>query len=152
MSSTNILTIAYAAGLFDGEGCISLSKSHGRNGLTPWYQLHVKVSMTDLSPLELLHDSFGGSVCTMNAPSRKLTAKGNLKRVIYQWQLKQYEAGAFLEAVLPWLLVKSRQAQLALEYLGSITPAKPHPGIPPEEISLREGFYQALRDAKQEVA
>lgn len=44
--------LAYAAGIIDGEGCISLGRHAG------YYQAHVTVEMSDRPVIEWLHATF----------------------------------------------------------------------------------------------
>ena len=49
MMSNNLSDLAYCAGLFDGEGCITLTRDSESN-----YRLRVKITSTDYSVLEWL--------------------------------------------------------------------------------------------------
>lgn len=97
--------IAYAAGLFDGEGCVSTAF----NGGTPRHmpKLTVSIQMTDAGVVLWMSAMFGGRV----SQRRKLAAK---YRTQFCWQLHSRQAGAFLEKVLPYLQVKRQQAERAI--------------------------------------
>jgi len=100
--------LAYTAGLFDGEGSVTIAVDN-RNGRRGSWQLQVAVSLTILEPLERLTGFWGGSIC---APRKRL---GCLQA--YTWVVKGQNAGIFLHDIQPWLIIKSTQARLALEYL-----------------------------------
>jgi len=89
---------AYAAGFFDGEGHIEY------NGP---YNLQVSVAQLDRTPLDWLVTLFGGYV---------RHSQGNKRyNGIYNWHTNTREAARFLDAVLPYLIVKKEHAQEALD-------------------------------------
>jgi intein/homing endonuclease len=100
-------TLAYFAGLFDGEGCINVAEVKPRPGRrSPSFQTVAQVSMTDRRSLDLLLDSFGGSIRRTN----KVGA-----RPIWVWRVYHKAAKLFLEDILPYLVVKKLQAELLIE-------------------------------------
>jgi len=95
---------AYLAGLIDGEGCISIRKTfqYGKDQFKPM----VEVGMTDIEPMILLQKTFGGSywpeiVRGMNLPLTK-------------WRVTGSHVIPVLEPLLPYMLAKKRQAEIAL--------------------------------------
>lgn len=100
-----MISTEYAAGFFDGEGSITLMKP------PPWGAvriLRVVVVQNDRRPLDLFMERWGGHV-------RQL-------RKCYQWQVATVKATSFLEDVLPHLIVKHYQAELALKYRSMMRP------------------------------
>src|SRR3712207_2291500 len=90
--------LAYFAGLFDGEGCINVSEVKPRPGRqSPTFQTLVQVSMTDRRSLDLLVAAFGGNIRLANKEGA---------RPIWIWRVYHKAAKRFLEAVLPYLVVK----------------------------------------------
>ena len=66
--------VAWAAGLFEGEGTINTGKSYYVNGekrarKTP--QITIRIGMTDIEPLERFAAIFGGSVTGPYKDKRK---------------------------------------------------------------------------------
>ncbi len=100
---------AYFAGLVDGEGCITVSKGKYDNRV-----LAVVIVMCDKEPIELLHQSFGG--CLFYVEKKNPKWKNS-----WHWSVKSQKAKPFLEAVLPYLRVKRKQALAALELIDSFT-------------------------------
>lgn len=110
---------AYAAGFFDGEGCVSLfymalrrwksdpsKRIHG-------FRLVVVISNTDWQIIKLFRARFGGQayqdMCRPAVPSRK---------PIYTWRINGADLQTyFLRAILPFSLVKKAQVEIALKYL-----------------------------------
>ena len=91
---------AYLAGIIDGEGCITV--------------LTVAVVMNDKEAVQMLYDAFGGCLFFVK--------RGNAKwHDSWRWAVKQRKAAVALEAFLPYLRVKDRQAQIALEFISSFT-------------------------------
>jgi hypothetical protein len=99
-----IKTIAYAAGIVDGEGCLTLNRRKHRNGEhSDVYQCMVSVTNNSERLLYWLQKHFGGAVCERTGHS-------------YEWRLYRItEQEAFLTTILPYLLVKEEQAHLLLE-------------------------------------
>jgi hypothetical protein len=89
---------AYAAGFFDGEGHISYPKS------SKAHHLQVVVAQVDRAPLDWLQLYFGGRVRFYH----------NARAGIHRWTLSTSQAASFLEAVLPYLIVKHNEAVGAL--------------------------------------
>lgn len=90
---------SYLAGLFDGEGCVSLqhkSQYHHRRAYT---RLLVSVGMRTPEPLMLFKQEFGGSIKKYGH--------------IYQWYVCGATAALALEVFGRLCVVKREQAQLA---------------------------------------
>ena len=101
--------IIWAAGFFDGEGCISLSKCYKDN-----YLLRVTVAQRIIEPLQLLQALFGGQICVHDGRGNK----NSLRRTTgWQWYVTGNRAKLPLESLQPHLKIKAREAELALEYL-----------------------------------
>ncbi len=97
-------TDAYVAGLIDGEGCIYISKERKS------FSLRVDTGMTAkaLPLLKLLEEEYGGTVVRARAATDKWEAA-------YKWAISGAEAASMLRRLLPALLLKRPQAELALE-------------------------------------
>jgi hypothetical protein len=105
----NILTEidkAYIAGFFDGEGCVVISKSHGKESRTPRYALVVVVSQKGIVPL--------GDLCNMTGVGKIYIS--NKAANAHSWTISNSHAKEFLAAILPYLRVKKQQAALAIEF------------------------------------
>ena len=105
--------LAWAAGFFDGEGCVlvELSKQkackHGFRTV-----LHATVTQTSLPCLELFLDRFGGKIVT----NEHKTPTGRRWAVQYRWSVKNDDAIAFLKAIQPYCVVKREQVDVAVSY------------------------------------
>jgi hypothetical protein len=123
-------TLAYAAGLFDGEGCISMDRARAQT-------LHVSVEMTDAPTIQWLQTNFGGTISIG-------TPKAAHHRLLYKWQLINTAAVEFLVAIRPHLITKNLQAWLA-----SAWPPADGYRLSVENRALRTELYWALREAKE---
>lgn len=91
---------AYAAGVIDGEGCISsaLEPNGGK------YRVQVAVSQREPEVIAWLATTLGGKVWTCNTRTRRL------------WKVTpRHEVRELLTNVLPYLTLKKPQAELAIE-------------------------------------
>lgn len=96
---------AYFAGLFDGEGCIII----GSNAAKTNYYLQSRVAMTDIEPLIALQEKYGGALKSYDSRP--------YRQPLSMWVVTARGSEAFLNDVLPYLMVKKRQAKLALRFL-----------------------------------
>ena len=106
--------LAYAAGLFDGEGsvCITYSPANSRGNRV--HKLHVLVINTDLRMLNWLQTRFGGHI--------KEQAKGPLsRRICWNWQPGALQAETFLRSIRPYSIGKSAQIDVALAFRSTVT-------------------------------
>lgn len=103
---STLLSDAYIAGFFDGEGCIGIYTAG-----TVWYQLRVQLTQNktpcSLMILEQLQTRFGGAV------SRQITAT---ERIKLNWQVNNDPAAAFLRTILSFLVLKAEQARIGIEW------------------------------------
>ena len=122
---------AYAAGLLDGEGCVTVLKHLNSEG-RPQYQLMVVFGMNDREGLDAIRLRFGGNV---NGPDHRGT---------YTWSASGVYALEFLKAVAPYALVKRTQVEVALSW------AVGHRGVrlSDDDLTDREASYQALKGLK----
>lgn len=137
------MELAYAAGLFDGEGCIiinelSIPASATRPKAYRRQQLTAMISMTHFPTIRALYDQFGGLLTKDSSASMK-----NPKHAIrYLWKVWSSSACDFLIQVEPFLITKREQAQLAIAFQRHIRECDPifrrYKGVPPniEEIRL----------------
>lgn len=117
-------TLAYFAGLLDGEGCISLNKTGA---------LTVTIVGCWLPTLKFGHRLFGGVLYN------KRMSNSSVKSC-YGWRLYGEIAGEFMTKVLPYMREKEIQARVALSWL------RKRKSLGPKS---RLSYYQRLRDLKK---
>lgn len=122
---------AYAAGIIDGEGCITGNRSG----------LRVVVSTTTVEMVEWLEERFGGAICTMR--------KQPPRRDQWQWSIYGRNASRFLDTILPYLVVKRDQAELGILLDNCSTRGRNRWNpLTDEERAQRESLIADLRAAK----
>lgn len=107
------IEIAYAAGLFDGEGSISLVRQRVNRSHSP----QVSVTSTDLEVLVWLQKRMGGNIVTKQ-PRKPAHS------VSYDWRLTDRRALIFLQLIRPYLVIerKIRRIDLLLNDYIACTP------------------------------
>jgi hypothetical protein len=95
-------TLAFFAGVFDGEGCVDVARQAKQ------YRLRVRVVNTCRNLVEALKERFGGTIST-----RKQTKKC---KVAFEWSLSGAKAQGFLTKLRRFFIVKREIAALALEF------------------------------------
>jgi hypothetical protein len=95
--------LAWAAGIIDGEGCISLNQEKRTQ-----YLLRLTVTNTNLLLLTRIQELFGGNICPMKRYQDHWKDR-------WQWDLKAAKAERALRAVLPYLVAKRQEADIALQ-------------------------------------
>lgn len=128
------LDLARAAGLFDGEGCISLGK-HGHN-----YQLVLRVSMTNRAAITDLHRILGGT--TITAPAR-----GASHKPVHIWSLRGWPIARVLLNLYPHLITKQAEAAVALNYL--LWRQAHHNRYTPSMARTAAAYWRMLKEMKQ---
>lgn len=94
---------AWAAGFFDGEGHIGITK----NTSARTFNLTLSVTQKRREPLDKIIGLFGGS-CYL--------AHHNGQPKFWRWHLSGRKAATVLVFLLPYLIVKRQQALLAVEF------------------------------------
>ena len=106
----NELDYAYAAGILDGDGCISIYRNKAKSCLHGYrYALVIRVGMTDMEVPIWLHLKFGGSLSSGDN-------RGWGKKTMYQWGLHANQALDFHKRASPYLITKAKQAELAIQF------------------------------------
>lgn len=116
---------AYAAGLFDGEGCVEVymqsSGRRGKDGKRRSLRVCLSVSGVDTKPLYWLQEHYGGTVRVgRNGISPN-------KRPIGRWGVYGDESEMFAKAILPYVIVKREQLELWFEARRLFTSFKGRP-------------------------
>ncbi|MBA7577582.1 hypothetical protein ES708_19435 [subsurface metagenome] len=101
--------LAYMAGLFDGEGCIHITKTKAGkyNHRSDYHQLQVNLVNTNKKVLDWIKNRFGGSVRRHDIKSRSKA---------WTWYIYTIKAKDFLKMIYPYLVIKEKQAKIAIEF------------------------------------
>jgi len=110
----DIAKLAYLAGLFDGEGSVSMAHrykgKHKTGGPGTWFQLTVVIRNRNRECLELAQELFGGSINV-----QRFKSKGWAD--CYRWQAGAKVGIAFLQAINPYVIIKRPQIDAVLNNL-----------------------------------
>lgn len=104
---TSETTLAYLAGLVDGEAYIGIKKGQRRDCAAPTYHARIQVRMVDEPAIAFLTQELGGRYYHE-------TATAGVRRALYCWQASDALAERVLRSLLPYLRVKRRNAEAVL--------------------------------------
>lgn len=99
---------SYLAGLFDGEGCITVN--HLKYKHKSQFVLHIQVTNAYLPLLSTLKHLFGGQVVDYTKN----------RSCIYTWICRANKALVFLGRVYPHSIVKAKQIELGIFFQKNI--------------------------------
>lgn len=102
-----------AATFIDCEGWIGIARGTGYNRKREKYLRYnctVRSGMTDRAYIDWLQECFGGGIYFRKSQTNKWKDQ-------YHWSLGSTNLREFLKVILPYLKIKRKQAELALEYL-----------------------------------
>jgi len=141
--------LAYAAGIIDGEGSISLGikKAKPNTMSNDSWTPRISVKMNNGLPLDLLYGLFGGSV----RPVSPKYWDQDGKFYGFVWEISCEKAMKACKLMLPFLKVKLPQAQLLIRYQTRIEigkkkyPRNGKPRIPSQEISKRRDLSLLMK-------
>lgn len=149
--------LAYAAGIIDGEGCISMFESlQSANSVKPKirnarglrYRYKVIVKMVDHEAVQLLYEIFGGSLYWN--PLQKLRARQRFPQIT--WTVGEIRAVVCLRQLLPYLRLKRKQAELLVLMEQSVSKYR-HCGkyrrVSEEDTETRRGLIKQLKSRNQ---
>ncbi len=103
--------LTHIAGLFDGEGHVSMPISK-REGHLPQYWLQIGITNRNKNVLEYVQEMLG--VGHINVDERKNNP--SKARICYRWISNSKEAKKVLKMILPYLRIKKRQTELGIKF------------------------------------
>lgn len=102
--------LAYAAGIIDGEGCISIVRCRRQDVISGYVNaLKVSVGMVDDRVVKWLHQRFGGHFRTQRPTETN-------HKSVFIWLIQATQAQELLIQLLPYLKLKHDQAVLAIDF------------------------------------
>lgn len=111
-----MLSIEYLAGLFDGEGYITIDHRRKMSHRVERCQIKCGISLVYKPLIEQLADQFDGIVNVNDSAHRK----NPRNRIVYAWVASSTVAVKFIRDVHPFLIIKRAQADLALQLQDNI--------------------------------
>ena len=140
--------LAYLAGIIDGEGSIYIGcYSHNPKTGTPHYQTKIEVSNTSETLIDWLIANFQGN------KTKYLYSQlpKNSKRDVYRWTIWSDHVGFLCQAMLPYLIIKKREAEIMIEIRKTydITHTqKGHQGLVPIKQSVLDDRARLYKEIK----
>jgi hypothetical protein len=105
----------WAAGFFDGEGCVNLTTGLSRGAKNPTVKAQILLTNTDRQVLDWYQERWGGAVY-VHAKLRSDGDHGH-RRTAYVWCLFAAGRLKFLQDITPHLKVKQPQADNCVAFL-----------------------------------
>lgn len=132
--------LAYLAGIIDGEGCFGMyySKRLDRHFLT----VDIYNSCTEL--LDWLSENFPGEYREITAPSKKIHINWKTQ---YIWRSNNNQTLQFLRDLLPFLIVKKTQCELAIRFRETFL--KRECPVTLETREIRRLLYEEMKSLNQ---
>lgn len=109
-----MITDEYAAGFFDGEGCVTACLRGGKQRNSSPILL-VCIGNTNLEVLEMHKTRWGGSIAARGGKHFKKVLEGRWQQQ-YQWVLASKMAMPFLKAIQHHVVIKKDVVMAALRY------------------------------------
>jgi len=137
-----VAVLAYAAGIIDGEGYIGIKcseREHVQRSRS--HRVYIAVSNTDELMIDFLHKHFGGSV-----EYKEFT---NGAKPQYRWRTSAKNAVDFLKYILPYLITKRRQAEVAIMMQESVNDVNKAKGLSEETLAFRDACMQEIHNLNQ---
>lgn len=116
------LTLSYLAGFFDGEGSICITKINNKRSGNIWYRLYIGCANSERKPIDILHNLFSlyRKVYTRKIarlhPVRTVDGRKENYKPSHVWAATGPTALNFLNIMGPLLIVKKKQAKLAIKF------------------------------------
>lgn len=153
---------AYAAGFFDGEGSVCITRAQmAQYSVSHRLIIDVAQRTDQAGVLYELQAAFGGQVTQRKQTGASFTPGARISN----WHLqKREDVERFLRAILPMLRVKRAQAELALEFIaatpyvsrairtGGASGQRFYAGtarLTDDQLALREEFRLRMRELNQ---
>ena len=139
--------LAYIAGILDGEGSIMIMRQASKSFMEqraksgcfhPHYAPCIRIGMLERKPLDLI-------VKTINIGEVYEEKSYHRKRTMHRWMVRRKEdIIKFLTLIMPYILVKKKQAILCLKFMKEWVS---HNGIrlTPEIVQKRENAWIEMR-------
>lgn len=131
------MSIAWCAGLFDGEGCFSI-RSQGIS-----YDITASIQMTHEETIRTFH-----KIIEYGRVSFRLSTNSKWKN-LYRWQAFSSNAAKVASLLLPHLITKKEQAERLIEF-NTVWKRRPtgihYTEMPESEASLLRVIMSEMKD------
>lgn len=134
-------TLAYIAGIIDGEGCISIGKETRKNTFFPSYCLNIRIRTTSFRLIEYIYNEIGGTLNDHSIDERKESYKDTL-----EWKMESEQALQLLEQLSPYLVIKKKEVEIARIFRNTYGSRKRAHLL--NIMPVREQCYKIMRQLK----
>ena len=108
------LDLAYIAGFLDGDGSIMILTQKKSDMKSPYFVLTITIANTNEKVLFWLKKKIGGNLTTPK--NRNIKSKIIGWKKIQMWRIREKRAENLVRQLLPYLIIKIKQAKLALKF------------------------------------
>jgi hypothetical protein len=137
--------IAWAAGLFDGEGCVFMARQVRKDRPSRGYSLRLSMSMVHKPTIERFASIVGhGNVVVHSRERARTNARDS-----WQWSINNAKALAVIGMLRPYLVTKATEADIATQFADVDKTTYPKGGRPESVEGQLEGIRDDLRRAKR---
>jgi hypothetical protein len=138
-SEWSIAELAYMAGMVDGEGSISIHPTRGRVKGTMYdrFETSLHVYNSNVSVLDWIKARFGGFIYSVKRYNPR-------EKPGFSWKVGHATASLVLTNILPYLIIKRRQAEILIEYQSTRKRCGSN-GVPIDVLTHREVLVSELR-------
>lgn len=136
-----MVSLEYIAGFFDGEGYIQIAKAKDKSHRGPRYFLHTSICNTYKTVLDECQTVTGGVVRYY----KNSFSRSNGCGYHYRLDMTQTIAYSFLKSVLPYLVVKKEQAEIAIRFKESLRPHGSRKPRTDEELAFQDKCYEDIK-------
>ena len=139
--------LSYLAGVFDGEGCVLISKQASRReNWSTEYRVVLRVSMSDgVVPL-LFQNVFGGGL-----NKHYYNRKHSHRKMQYCWEITGHKCLTIMKELLPYSLIKRPQLEVCIHFLENTSHGGKGPHmLTDKELALREADYILAKNLKKQ--
>ena len=143
------LKVAYLAGVMDSDGYFTIHKN-ARTTASPIYSSGFGINQVESEAIILARDTFGGTIKMIDYTKAYTQGKRFSNKPMYYWVCPASMQKSVLEALIPLLRIKRKQAEILLRLRKDIefyprTGGRESSSLPPQAIEFREKLYQELR-------
>lgn len=134
----------YAAGLFDGEGCVKPYSAQSKARTARSFVYELALANNDHRVCEFFHKLFGGTISYYPSSSGKIQAR---------WRVSGSNAEKAARALLPYSISKKSQLKLFIKLRSMIDADRRGPGRALSDIEreARQKIIDEIKAAKREV-
>ncbi len=137
---------SWIAGIVDGEGCLTISKtkpSPKSTNRSISYRPIIKVTMGDKATIDRISILFGFS----STMTHRLSANPNWNDA-FTWSASNRQAIRAIETIRPYLFTKAAEADVLLEFGNLCNSRTGRRGVPPELLAAREKLWATCKSLK----